>query len=75
MHYHKLVPAATMIIGVAAFIYCGLRNHVFISKRGTGIWVAKVIQYKFLFRGHDSLYIAAHRFRLRIMKPHYHKGW
>ena len=28
-------------------------------------------QYKILFWKHDSLYIACHRFRMRIMKPEY----
>lgn len=34
-----------------------------------GVWVASSNNWKFLFDGHDALYIAAGRLRLRIMKP------
>lgn len=34
-----------------------------------GIWLASVPRRRFMFRNHDSLYIAAGRFRFRLMKP------
>lgn len=35
----------------------------------TGVWLAKSSKWRVLFFGHDALYIAAGRLRLRIMKP------
>ena len=32
-----------------------------------GLWIATVSDWRFMFRGHDALYIAAGRFRLRLM--------
>lgn len=34
-----------------------------------GIWLASVPRRKLMWRGHDSLYVAAGRLRLRLMKP------
>ena len=34
-----------------------------------GIWIASTNRLRFMFKGHDSLYVALGRFRLRIMKP------
>lgn len=34
-----------------------------------GIWLAARPRRRFMFRGHDSLYVAAGRWRLRVMKP------
>jgi cytochrome b561 len=34
----------------------------------SGIWIGLVSKWRLLWRGHDSLYIAAGRLRLRIMK-------
>jgi hypothetical protein len=34
-----------------------------------GIWIASVSHWQLMFRNHDALYVAAGRFRLRIMKP------
>jgi hypothetical protein len=33
-----------------------------------GLWIATVSDWRFMFRGHDALYIAAGRFRLRLMR-------
>lgn len=33
-----------------------------------GIWLSLKPQWRFMWRGHDALYIAAWKFRLRIMK-------
>jgi hypothetical protein len=38
-------------------------------RRENGIWLASVPRFRLMFRGHDSLYIAAGRLRLRVMKP------
>jgi len=43
-------------------IHWGLRKE-------NGIWFAKSASWKFMFRNHDALYIAAWKFRIRIMKP------
>ena len=34
-----------------------------------GFWITKSKRYRFMFRDHDSLYIAFWRFRFRLMKP------
>mgnify|MGYP001585291803 FL=1 len=39
-----------------------------VTERGTGIWWAKKMQYRFMWRNHDALYIAIGKFRLRILK-------
>jgi hypothetical protein len=33
-----------------------------------GLWISRVSDWRLMFRGHDSLYVAAGRLRLRIMK-------
>jgi uncharacterized cupin superfamily protein len=33
-----------------------------------GLWIAKVSDWRFMFRNHDALYIAAGRLRLRLMR-------
>ena len=38
------------------------------KKHENGFWVAHSNSYKFMFKGHDSLYIALWRLRLRLMK-------
>jgi hypothetical protein len=35
----------------------------------SGVWRAGAPKRKMLWRGHDSLYIAAGRIRIRLMKP------
>ncbi len=35
-----------------------------------GIWRNNKRRYRFIWSGHDSLYIAAGKFRMRLMKPH-----
>ncbi len=37
--------------------------------RENGFWLSSTPDWRFLFFGHDALYIAAGRFRMRIMKP------
>jgi uncharacterized cupin superfamily protein len=37
--------------------------------RENGIWRATVSEWRVMFRGHDSLYVACGRWRLRLMKP------
>lgn len=34
----------------------------------SGIWTSSVPDWRFMFRNHDALYIAAGRLRLRIMR-------
>lgn len=34
-----------------------------------GVWLGTKPRYRFMFRKHDALYIAAGRLRVRIMKP------
>lgn len=34
-----------------------------------GIWIAPSHDWRLMFFGHDALYIAAGRLRLRVMKP------
>jgi hypothetical protein len=34
-----------------------------------GIWLASYSRRRLMWRGHDSLYVAAGRLRLRVMKP------
>lgn len=38
-------------------------------RKENGVWIARRSQFRFLFCGHDSLYLAAGWLRLRIMKP------
>lgn len=38
-------------------------------RKDNGFWIAKAPQWKFMFKGHDALYVAAWKFRVRIMKP------
>jgi len=33
-----------------------------------GIWLAKRITYKWMFKNHDSLYVAFYKVRLRLMR-------
>jgi len=40
-------------------------------RRETAVWIATKPRRRFMWRGHDALFIAAGRFRLRLMKP----GW
>jgi hypothetical protein len=37
--------------------------------RENGVWLATKPRRRLLWRGHDSLYVALGRLRLRIMKP------
>lgn len=39
------------------------------ARKENGFWLAVAKQWRILWRGHDALYIAAGRLRLRIMKP------
>lgn len=39
------------------------------KRRENGIWRAQVRRQRFMWRGHDSLFIALGRWRLRLMKP------
>lgn len=41
-------------------------------RKENGIWLASSPHRRLCFRGHDSLYVAFGRFRLRIMKPGYY---
>lgn len=34
-----------------------------------GFWLSGVRKYRIMFRDHDSLYVAIHRVRFRLMKP------
>jgi len=36
--------------------------------RENGLWLASTSDWRFKWRGHDALYIALGRFRVRIMK-------
>jgi hypothetical protein len=38
-------------------------------RRENGIWLATRSRRRLLWRGHDSLYVAAGRLRVRLMKP------
>ena len=38
-------------------------------RKENGIWRAGVRKRRFMFRGHDSLYVALGYWRLRLMKP------
>lgn len=42
---------------------------MFGKHKESGLWVAKATDWRWLWRGHDSLYVAAGRLRLRLMKP------
>jgi hypothetical protein len=35
----------------------------------SGIWFARASDWRLMWCGHDALYIAAGRLRLRVMKP------
>lgn len=37
--------------------------------RENGVWLASVARRRLMWRGHDSLFVAAGRLRLRLMKP------
>jgi hypothetical protein len=39
------------------------------ATRETGIWRGSKSRRRLLWRGHDSLFIALGRWRLRVMKP------
>ncbi len=39
------------------------------KRKENGAWVATKRRWCLMFRGHDSLYVAAGRLRLRLMKP------
>lgn len=39
------------------------------SSQETGIWFSPKPRWRVLWQGHDSLFIAAWRLRLRVMKP------
>lgn len=39
------------------------------KRKENGIWIAPASRWRIMFFGHDSLYVAVWRFRLRIMKP------
>lgn len=38
-------------------------------RKETGIWLGSTSRRRFLWRGHDSLFIAAGRLGVRLMKP------
>ena len=42
---------------------------VFGKRDENGFWTSKNKRFRFMFRGHDSLYIAFYNFRFRLMKP------
>lgn len=42
--------------------------------RDNGIWLASTSKRRLLWRGHDSLYVALGRFRLRLIKPWVYRG-
>jgi hypothetical protein len=37
-----------------------------------GVWVGSASDWRWMWRGHDCLYVAAGWLRLRIMKPSWH---
>lgn len=37
--------------------------------RENGVWCSTTPDWRLLWRGHDALYVAAWKFRLRLMKP------
>lgn len=39
------------------------------KRKENGIWLSRVSRRRLMWRGHDSLYVALGRVRLRIMKP------
>lgn len=39
------------------------------KNKENGVWMAVVSDWRWRWRGHDALYIAAGRYRLRLMKP------
>jgi hypothetical protein len=39
------------------------------KRRENGIWLAPTPRWRVLFLRHDSLFVAAGRLRLRLMKP------
>jgi hypothetical protein len=41
---------------------------MFGSSRESGVWLASASRRRFMFRGHDALYIAFGRVRVRIMR-------
>lgn len=40
----------------------------------SGIWFSMKPDWRVMFFNHDALYVAAGRFRLRIMKPSFSSG-
>lgn len=38
------------------------------KRKENGVWMVSKRDYRFMLWGHDSLYIALGRFRLRLMK-------
>lgn len=38
-------------------------------RKENGIWLASTSRRRILWRGHDSLFVAAGRLRMRLMKP------
>jgi hypothetical protein len=39
------------------------------KRQENGIWLSAVHKRRLMWRGHDSLYVAAGRLRIRIMRP------
>ena len=42
---------------------------MFGKHKDNGVWIAPTSRWRFMFFDHDALYVAAWKFRLRIMKP------
>lgn len=64
-HRDEVVPGS----GVAIQPWRRRHSMMWGKHRENGIWFGSRSAWKLLWRGHDSLYIAAGRLRLRIMKP------
>ncbi len=39
------------------------------KRKENGLWLARCSRRRVMFRGHDSLFVAFGRLRLRLMKP------
>ena len=39
------------------------------QRKENGFWIAMTPDWRFKWCGHDALYVAIGRFRMRIMKP------
>ena len=39
------------------------------KRKENGVWLASTSRRRLMFRGHDSLFVALSRLRVRIMKP------